>query len=79
MKDTAPSSPALEREREREREMVQEQGFFNQEAGSAYSIQLIDILTMHLRKEERIIDSFCSTKVKPEYLQMTLFPRLGVE
>ena len=32
-------------------------------------------------KGERIIDSYCYTKVckvKPGYLQMTLFPRLGV-
>ena len=34
-----------------------------------------------LRKGERIIDSYCYTKVwkvKQGYLQMTLFPRLGV-
>ena len=34
-----------------------------------------------LRKGERIIDSYCYTKVwkvKPRYLLMTLFPRLGV-
>ena len=34
-----------------------------------------------LRKRERIIDSYCYAKVwkvKPGYLQMTLFPRLGV-